>query len=120
MATTLQPLSATNRDQSLDILRGFALAGVLLVFCYWKPAANEFSKTFNIVNKKISVDFRWLSIPFKLNHFLCSEPKPYSYSSSSFFCFHGLLLRVFGKELKQIIQFTPKKSTIQKMLRLKN
>ena len=33
MATTLQPLSATNRDQTLDILRGFALAGVLFVFC---------------------------------------------------------------------------------------
>jgi len=33
MATTLQPLSATNRDQTLDALRGFALAGVLFVFC---------------------------------------------------------------------------------------
>ena len=33
MATTLQPLSASNRDRSLDILRGFALAGVLFIFC---------------------------------------------------------------------------------------
>ena len=33
MSTTLQPLSASNRDRSLDILRGFALAGVLFMFC---------------------------------------------------------------------------------------
>ena len=33
MSTTLQPLSASNRDKSLDILRGFALAGVLFIFC---------------------------------------------------------------------------------------
>ena len=33
MSTTLQPLSASNRDRSLDILRGFALAGVLFIFC---------------------------------------------------------------------------------------
>lgn len=33
MSLPLQPLSATNRDRSLDILRGFALAGVLFIFC---------------------------------------------------------------------------------------
>ena len=33
MSTLLQPLSASNRDRSLDILRGFALAGVLFMFC---------------------------------------------------------------------------------------
>lgn len=33
MSTPLQPLSASNRDRSLDILRGFALAGVLFIFC---------------------------------------------------------------------------------------
>jgi uncharacterized protein len=33
MTTSLQPLSANNRDASLDILRGFALAGVLITFC---------------------------------------------------------------------------------------
>ncbi|HEV8284744.1 MAG TPA: DUF418 domain-containing protein [Chitinophagaceae bacterium] len=33
MSTALQPLSQNNRDISLDILRGFALAGVLLTFC---------------------------------------------------------------------------------------
>lgn len=33
MSTTLQPLSASNRDRNIDILRGFALAGVLFMFC---------------------------------------------------------------------------------------
>ena len=33
MSTPLQPLAASNRDRSLDILRGFALAGVLFIFC---------------------------------------------------------------------------------------
>jgi len=33
MSTPLQPLSASNRDRNLDILRGFALAGVLFMFC---------------------------------------------------------------------------------------
>jgi len=33
MSTPLQPLSPGNRDTSLDVLRGFALAGVLFMFC---------------------------------------------------------------------------------------
>lgn len=33
MSSLLQPLSASNRDKTLDILRGFALAGVLFIFC---------------------------------------------------------------------------------------
>ncbi|TMI78824.1 MAG: DUF418 domain-containing protein [Bacteroidetes bacterium] len=33
MSTALQPLSQSGRDTSLDMLRGFALAGVLLTFC---------------------------------------------------------------------------------------
>jgi len=33
MSTTLQPLSQGDRDASLDVLRGFALAGVLFMFC---------------------------------------------------------------------------------------
>jgi uncharacterized protein len=33
MSSLLQPLSASNRNSNLDILRGFALAGVLLMFC---------------------------------------------------------------------------------------
>ena len=31
--SSLQPLSQAHRDTSLDIFRGFALAGVLLTFC---------------------------------------------------------------------------------------
>ena len=33
MSTLLQPLQASNRNRNLDILRGFALAGVLFMFC---------------------------------------------------------------------------------------
>lgn len=33
MASRIQPLSDTRRDATLDILRGFALAGVLFMFC---------------------------------------------------------------------------------------
>lgn len=33
MANELQPISQSNRDVTLDVLRGFALAGVLLTFC---------------------------------------------------------------------------------------
>ena len=33
MTSTLQPLQQNQRDRSLDILRGFALAGVLFVYC---------------------------------------------------------------------------------------
>ncbi|HEX6849624.1 MAG TPA: DUF418 domain-containing protein [Chitinophagaceae bacterium] len=33
MPNALYPLSASKRDRSIDILRGFALAGVLFIFC---------------------------------------------------------------------------------------
>lgn len=33
MSTSLQPLSPGRRDTSLDLLRGFALTGVLFIFC---------------------------------------------------------------------------------------
>lgn len=33
MSTTLRPLSNSQRELSLDVLRGFALAGVLFMFC---------------------------------------------------------------------------------------
>jgi uncharacterized protein len=33
MSSLLQPLSTSNRDRNIDILRGFALAGVLFMFC---------------------------------------------------------------------------------------
>ena len=37
--SSLQPLSQAHRDTSLDILRGFALAGVLLTFCITDTSA---------------------------------------------------------------------------------
>ncbi len=47
MSDTLQPLSSTERDVSLDILRGFALAGVLLTFCITDVrSAPGYTKTF--------------------------------------------------------------------------
>src|SRR5688572_32382834 len=33
MSPSLQPLSESRRDTTLDLLRGFALAGVLFMFC---------------------------------------------------------------------------------------
>lgn len=46
MSLPLQPLSATNRDRSLDILRGFALAGVLFIFCVSDIGpANDYSNS---------------------------------------------------------------------------
>ena len=33
MSSLLQPLAASNRETILDVLRGFALAGVLFIFC---------------------------------------------------------------------------------------
>jgi len=45
--STLQPLSSNERDVSLDILRGFALAGVLLTFCITDArSAPGYTKTF--------------------------------------------------------------------------
>ena len=45
--SSLQPLSQTERDVSLDILRGFALAGVLLTFCITDArSAPGYTKTF--------------------------------------------------------------------------
>jgi uncharacterized protein len=45
--STLEPLSSHERDVSLDILRGFALAGVLLTFCITDArSAPGYTKTF--------------------------------------------------------------------------
>ena len=45
--SSLQPLSPSQRDTSLDILRGFALAGVLLTFCITDTrSAPGYTKTF--------------------------------------------------------------------------
>lgn len=45
--SSLQPLSSNERDVSLDVLRGFALAGVLLTFCITDVrSAPGYTKTF--------------------------------------------------------------------------
>ena len=54
MSTALQPLSQTYRDQSLDALRGFALAGVLFVFC-----AGDIGIADNHVNSTLDEAVKW-------------------------------------------------------------
>jgi uncharacterized protein len=47
MSTSLQPLPQSRRDLTLDVLRGFALAGVLLTFCITDVrSAPGYAKTF--------------------------------------------------------------------------
>jgi len=54
MSTALQPLSQTYRDQNLDALRGFALAGVLFVFC-----AGDIGISDNHVNSTLDEAVKW-------------------------------------------------------------
>lgn len=54
MSTALQPLSQTNRDQILDALRGFALAGVLFVFC-----AGDIGISDNHINSAADEAVKW-------------------------------------------------------------
>ena len=54
MSTDLQPLSQTYRDQNLDVLRGFALAGVLFVFC-----AGDIGISDNHVNSTADEAVKW-------------------------------------------------------------
>jgi uncharacterized protein len=54
MSTALQPLSQPNRDQNLDALRGFALAGVLFVFC-----AGDIGISVNHVNSTLDEAVKW-------------------------------------------------------------
>ena len=54
MTTTLQPLSQSHRDQNLDILRGFALAGVLFVFCTGDMDVSE-----SYVNSVLDETVKW-------------------------------------------------------------
>src|SRR5262245_39490228 len=56
MSTILQPLSQTHRDQNLDILRGFAIAGVLLVYCTYDMGIAE-SNT----NSAIEEAIKWFN-----------------------------------------------------------
>ena len=54
MPTALQPLSQSSRDISLDILRGFALAGVLLTFC-----AGDIGSSSNHTNTFLDEAVKW-------------------------------------------------------------
>ena len=54
MPTALQPLSQSSRDTSLDILRGFALAGVLLTFC-----AGDIGSSANYTNTFLDEAVKW-------------------------------------------------------------
>jgi uncharacterized protein len=54
MPTALQPLSQSSRDTSLDILRGFALAGVLLTFC-----AGDIGTPANYTNTFLDEAVKW-------------------------------------------------------------
>jgi len=56
MTTSLQPVTESNREQSLDTLRGFAIVGVLFaLFTEWEnfgiPPGNEQSISYIIINK---------------------------------------------------------------------
>lgn len=54
MPDALQPLSQANRDVSLDTLRGFALAGVLLTFC-----AGDIGSPAGYTNSFLDEAVRW-------------------------------------------------------------
>ena len=64
MPSLLQPLSASNRDKSLDILRGFALAGVLFIFCVSDnaPASGYTNSFFD----EVLSWFKWIFIESRM------------------------------------------------------
>jgi uncharacterized protein len=64
MSTLLQPLSASNRDRNLDILRGFALAGVLFMFCV-SDNAPSYGYTNSIFDEVLSW-FKWIFIESRM------------------------------------------------------
>jgi len=64
MSTLLQPLSASNRDRSLDILRGFALAGVLFMFCV-SDNAPFYGYTNSLFDEGLSW-FKWIFIESRM------------------------------------------------------
>ena len=64
MSTPLQPQSASNRDKTLDILRGFALAGVLFIFCVSDNApASGFTNSFF---DEVLSWFKWIFIESRM------------------------------------------------------
>src|SRR4026209_2159362 len=64
MSSLLQPLSASNRDRSLDILRGFALAGVLFMFCV-SDNAPFYGYTNSLFDEGLSW-FKWIFIESRM------------------------------------------------------
>jgi len=64
MSNTLQPLSGHNRDQKIDILRGFALAGVLFMFCV-SDNGPSYGYTNSLSDEVISW-FKWIFIESRM------------------------------------------------------
>ena len=64
MSSLLQPLSASDRDRNLDILRGFALAGVLFMFCV-SDNAPSYGYTNSFFDEALSW-FKWIFIESRM------------------------------------------------------
>ena len=64
MSSLLQPLSESNRDKTLDILRGFALAGVLFIFCV-SDNAPSYGYTSSYFDEVLSW-FKWIFIESRM------------------------------------------------------
>lgn len=64
MSSLLQPLSASNRDKNLDILRGFALAGVLFIFCV-SDNAPSYGYADTVFDETISW-FKWIFVESRM------------------------------------------------------
>ena len=64
MSSLLQPLQASNRDKTLDILRGFALAGVLFIFCVSDnaPASGYANSSFD----ELVSWFKWIFVESRM------------------------------------------------------
>ena len=64
MSSLLQPLPASNRDKTLDILRGFALAGVLFIFCVSDnaPASGDTNSSFD----ELVSWFKWIFVESRM------------------------------------------------------
>ena len=64
MSSQLQPLSASHRERNLDILRGFALAGVLFIFCV-SDNAPSYGYTDSFSDEVLSW-FKWIFIESRM------------------------------------------------------
>ncbi len=64
MSTSLQPLSESRRDLSLDVLRGFALAGVLFMFCVSDVGASP-AYSNSLLDEAIAW-FKWILVESRM------------------------------------------------------